>query len=1031
MIIKRKYDYLNDTSFLKTIDFQHLKEIYAKITILDWNENPIQDIEGITTTGSINIDGKSSMRRTCNLTLIVKEDNLSNITNVNNLVSINKKIQLDIGVKNITNEYTEYNTLWFPQGTFVIISASITRNNSGTTISLQLKDKMCLLNGEVGGVIPASTQFDTYDTIDENGKEVLERPTIYQIIQEVVNHFGGEQLGKIIISDIDSRIKQVMKWTGSSPVYMKFDNGNRFLTTDFIDASSTTESPVRYEYGDDVGFIYTDFTYPGELIANAGDSVVTVLDKIKNLLGNFEYFYDIEGNFVFQEIKNYLNTSQATVELNNLKQEDYLINLNKGKTIYEFNDSNLITSYSNSPQYNQVKNDFIVWGIKKNANGNEMPIRYHLAIDNKPQTGNIYECFFYEDPDDKLIKAKRPIQYSSKTAFPKIGDATLFYIDMSTEMIYKWDGDKKEYITLSGKELEYASKISFPQEGVEGYVYVDLLNKKYYVWGIDTNSEEYKNLEQEKIDIIDSNKTEIEKHQKDIDDKKKEVAELEATRGTITDDIIKYQEAVQKAEHDYNQAVTSLISVQQHLELAHAELEIRQDVVNEVLEEYGEEGWEDEIGRYGEGNIDLYARPVIKNEDGSISTLLSFSFLDEEKGKEILIPRIVEHGTVLAEEEAIEYYYKRGQYLGKFNTVAAANRYAKELSLQQSILYTEVRFGGRVVYIKELLNNEIPYYEEICENYEKEEQTLIAKRNKASSDLFSAEVNLDVEKDKLDPNRTEIEKLLGEIQELDKKIADIKSSQQTALDELEKTLYTYIEINPVNFTKVKTNDWRTELYLQGVQVEPLGLESNPYYAELLNEWPKLYDLQKTYNEVDGERIYEGGFYDSVLKHPEEVDYFLDFIDSAASISDLSISNIGRRTKVISDNTVNCIFMPEIPDFILIQTNQEDTDEKRIECEDRGQDYIQVSESIYKMLAIGGTLKSAYDEVRQLLYQYTSYNESIVLQTVPIYYLDPNSRIGVRDLKSNIFGDYMISNISIPLSIGGTMSISATKAIEKI
>ena len=31
------------------------------------------------------------------------------------------------------------------------------------------------------------------------------------IIREVVNHFGGEQLSKIIISDVPSRIKKVMK----------------------------------------------------------------------------------------------------------------------------------------------------------------------------------------------------------------------------------------------------------------------------------------------------------------------------------------------------------------------------------------------------------------------------------------------------------------------------------------------------------------------------------------------------------------------------------------------------------------------------------------------------------------------------------------------------------------------------------------------------------------------------------------------------------------------------------------------------
>ena len=89
-----------------------------------------------------------------------------------------------------------------------------------------------------------------------------------------------------------------------------------------------------------------------------------------------------------------------------MKNENYLVDMSKGKKVYDFKDSKLITSYSNSPQYNRIKNDFVVWGIRKNANGNDVPIRYHLAIDTKPEIGNIYEVFFYDDPEDGLTKAK-------------------------------------------------------------------------------------------------------------------------------------------------------------------------------------------------------------------------------------------------------------------------------------------------------------------------------------------------------------------------------------------------------------------------------------------------------------------------------------------------------------------------------------------------------------------------------------------------------------------------------------------------
>jgi hypothetical protein len=40
-------------------------------------------------------------------------------------------------------------------------------------------------------------------------------------------------------------------------------------------------------------------TYAGDLIAKAGESLTSVLDKIKTMLTEFEYFYNLEGQFVF------------------------------------------------------------------------------------------------------------------------------------------------------------------------------------------------------------------------------------------------------------------------------------------------------------------------------------------------------------------------------------------------------------------------------------------------------------------------------------------------------------------------------------------------------------------------------------------------------------------------------------------------------------------------------------------------------------------------------------------------------------
>jgi hypothetical protein len=56
---------------------------------------------------------------------------------------------------------------------------------------------------------------------------------------------------------------------------------------------------VRIKYGQTVGFHSTDLVFAGDLQANAGETLTSVLDKIKNMLGEFEYFYDVDGRFIF------------------------------------------------------------------------------------------------------------------------------------------------------------------------------------------------------------------------------------------------------------------------------------------------------------------------------------------------------------------------------------------------------------------------------------------------------------------------------------------------------------------------------------------------------------------------------------------------------------------------------------------------------------------------------------------------------------------------------------------------------------
>jgi hypothetical protein len=76
---------------------------------------------------------------------------------------LSNKFKLEIGVKNVINSnYPDI--IWFKQGIFVITSFSSSLTNNNFTISISGKDKMCLLNGDIGGNLHSTIDFGRMDT---------------------------------------------------------------------------------------------------------------------------------------------------------------------------------------------------------------------------------------------------------------------------------------------------------------------------------------------------------------------------------------------------------------------------------------------------------------------------------------------------------------------------------------------------------------------------------------------------------------------------------------------------------------------------------------------------------------------------------------------------------------------------------------------------------------------------------------------------------------------------------------------------
>lgn len=85
------------------------------------------------------------------------------------------------------------------------------------------------------------------------------------------------------------------------------------------------------------------------------------------------------------------------------------------------------------------------------------------------------------------------------------------------------------------------------------------------------------------------------------------------------------------------------------------------------------------------GNIDLTKRPMVRNADGSVSTVRSASVGMD--GVEVLLPTISDDGKPLTVPEAIDLYKRTGRHLGKFKTPEDATAFAEKLREDQAKLY--------------------------------------------------------------------------------------------------------------------------------------------------------------------------------------------------------------------------------------------------------------------------------------------------------------------------------------------------------
>lgn len=503
---------LLDKDFLKQLDQHNNKTVYIRITALNQQEIPVEQIEGKATGGNINIQGNSAVRRTCSITLAVL-DTETEITDV--YWAFKNKFKLEIGLKNeINSNYPDI--VWFKQGIFVVNNFSKRRGTTNLNISISGQDKMCLLNGTLGGALPHETDFGTLETEDENGNILIKKIPIYDIIKNAILTYAQERPENIVIN-VDSIGYELLEYRGDTPMYLLLDSSNnkkiynnvfienikdiigeeysiseeekienekplfKYYSLNTLDLEYNSNADhseynsgayvAKIEYGETAGYHQIPLVYNDDLILKIGEPITSMLDKIKNMLGNYEYFYDVDGRFIFQKKKTYVQEL-----FNPMNGEPNTPLATATPYSYRFDDYKLFTAISNSPKVNNIKNDYSVWGTRKSINGSNLPIHVRYAIDNKPLR---YESLAWKDAETKEEIVSGNVVYATfqyKLQNTIDGGKDVKRRDYR-ELIYQMAldylqfGEHKDYLNMLKK---YNSKLV--KNGKTGYepYYIDL-----------------------------------------------------------------------------------------------------------------------------------------------------------------------------------------------------------------------------------------------------------------------------------------------------------------------------------------------------------------------------------------------------------------------------------------------------------------------------------------------------------------------------------------------------------------------------
>ena len=137
----------------KRVSLQNSRVIHAKINVLDFNFNLVEEITGTVLNGSsYTIDATSDIRRTCSITIVVKDATFD--IEYGSKVWLDKYIQIFVGIEDIANQN---NVVYSNIGIFLIDNPKQMYDATNNTLSINGVDLMSKMTGLRNGYLEGIT----------------------------------------------------------------------------------------------------------------------------------------------------------------------------------------------------------------------------------------------------------------------------------------------------------------------------------------------------------------------------------------------------------------------------------------------------------------------------------------------------------------------------------------------------------------------------------------------------------------------------------------------------------------------------------------------------------------------------------------------------------------------------------------------------------------------------------------------------------------------------------------------------------